>query len=576
MDGQKNYQRLFYRKLQSTVKHKLVALLAISTALFYLGQYTITWYDNAANANAQLEVLSQSITYLDTTTRQGLNVSETLDNVVTILSGNIDRSALQAFDTDMWQLEERLGLDTQFLITTTTGQVVYSSFVSSDLTTSLLSYNRSICYNAQKSQEVYRTIYADGSGYADTLYVKPVLDGDTVVGFFSIYLSGSDWNFYLAENNYDGVITDAHNNALYTSKPSLLNNHHQFYSPESYVWVMDDSRYWVASAVDEDLDVNLYALVYYPPNQGFVFGFFILAAMAVVWYGMAKRMNRSMAQYNAASIEQLVGEIRQVAKGDYSHKIHMDTEDEFEEVAHQISIMLDNLMELNAKNTELIQMNCRIEISQLTAQMNPHFLYNTLEMIRNLVMFDARRSEEILIALTKILRYSVNNSTQDVIFGDDLAYIYGYLDIQSCRFGKRFVWDMDIDDDCKRCYIPKLLLQPLIENSIKYGFEKKMDIHVHIRARMNGGSLLIEVTDDGLGMEEAQAQILRDSLSAKGLTSTSIGLRNLARRLWLRYGEDGDLTIDNRTGDGFAVLVRLPVQTQPPNIERSDTPCTKC
>ena len=111
-----------------------------------------------------------------------------------------------------------------------------------------------------------------------------------------------------------------------------------------------------------------------------------------------------MAENNAASIERLVSEIRIIRKGDYDHRIQMNTDDEFTEVGYQVNHMLDSIQALNDRNTELLKLNSRIEMDQLTAQMNPHFLYNTLEIIRNLVVFDADKAFEDLPKILPIVR----------------------------------------------------------------------------------------------------------------------------------------------------------------------------
>lgn len=108
---------------------------------------------------------------------------------------------------------------------------------------------------------------------------------------------------------------------------------------------------------------------------------------------------------------------------DPAHRIELHTDDEFEEVSQQINKMLEIITELNSRNTELIQLNARIEMQQLMAQMNPHFLYNTLEIIRSFLSFDPDTSEQLIVSLTEILRYSVDASRQEVRLAEDMEYI---------------------------------------------------------------------------------------------------------------------------------------------------------
>ncbi|WP_294146126.1 sensor histidine kinase [uncultured Clostridium sp.] len=304
----------------------------------------------------------------------------------------------------------------------------------------------------------------------------------------------------------------------------------------------------------------IYSLVYYPRNEAVHIGLAALLVMGAVWYWIARWMAKSMAENNAASIERLVSEIRIIRKGDYDHRIQMNTDDEFNEVGYQVNNMLDSIQALNGRNTELLKLNSRIEMDQLTAQMNPHFLYNTLEIIRNLVVFDADKAEELIVKLTEVLRYSVDTSRKEVTLEEDMRYIDCYLDIQNCRFGSRFNCKIDFTPECLDCIVPKLLLQPLIENSIKYGFQKKMDLNITIRGTMEGNILYISVLDDGLGMAAEKAEELREQLRTHDNSSPSIGLRNLSRRLYLKYGDGSGLQIRNMEGIGFEVLARIEQQ----------------
>ena len=181
-----------------------------------------------------------------------------------------------------------------------------------------------------------------------------------------------------------------------------------------------------------------------------------------------------------------------MVREDPEHRIQLHTADEFEDVGGQINELLEHIMYLNRRNEELIDLNARIEFQQLTEQINPHFLYNTLETIRNLVVFDAPKAEELIIDLTDILRYSVDTSRQEVLLQEDMEYLYQYLNIQGCRFGERLRWQVDLDPACGGCHVPKLLIQPIVENSIKYGFQKKMELNISIAGRVEDGVLRID------------------------------------------------------------------------------------
>lgn len=553
----KNAMR-FQAHLQRTVRSRLLIMVLCSVILFIVGQQAITITTNEHNANIHLEQLVESIMDFDEESRDFLNGLEEggLTHEIMLHS---DPDALEQMKAKFWGFQERSGIESQILFVNVGGDVLYTSFGENYLSSYLLNYNNAICYKVKNAgqTEVYRAVYYENGSYADTMYVKPHYDDGELKGFVTIFLSGSAWSYYLSESDFDGVITDERDNAMYISKPGLLGGSNKFHGKSAGTWKTDNgSRYWIVSRELPDLQARVYSLVYYPPNRGLYLGLFLLLAMGVVWFAMADWISRSMAERNSESIGALVHEVGIVRK-DHSHRIELHTGDEFEEVGQQINTMVENIIEMGNRNIELTKLNARIEMKQLTTQMNPHFLYNTLEIIRSYLSFEPETSEDMIVDLSEILRYSVDSSRLEVRLSEDLNYIENYLRIQRCRFSERFHCDIELDEECGQCFVPKLLLQPLIENSIKYGFRKKMNLTITITGKVEGGMLKIRVSDDGLGMDPQEAETLQTQLLSYFEGAQSIGLRNLSRRLHLKYGNRSGLQIQNRPGIGFDVLVTI-------------------
>lgn len=556
--AQKQTEVKFQERLQKTVATRIILLVLISMCCFVVGQYLVTWLSNQSNAQAHLGELEESFLCFDRESRDFLMDENTWTIARQLVTGS-DSQAEEQLNTLLWKFQERCGISSNVLLTTSAGAVCYTSFGPQQLTTQRVSYNNAICYNAKNSGEdaPYRAVCYVQGDYADTMYVRPLYDGGKLEGYITIFLSGSAWNVSLSDSSFDGVITDLRNNAMYVSKPGLLDGYNKYYGASDGIWYNGESRYWVTSRNLPEQGAVIHSLVYYPPNDGILVGFLILLAMGIAWYSTARWMSRTMAEKKAASVEELVRQIRMIGSGDGSQRIEMDTGDEFTEVSLQINHMLASIMELNARNTELVRLSGRIEMAQLAAQMNPHFLYNTLELIRNLVIFDSQKSEKIILNLTGILRYSVDETKEEVLLSEDMKYIASYLEIQNCRFGDRFRCTIDFSPDCLSCRVPKLLLQPLIENSIKYGYRQRMELSIQITGRVEDQMLYIQVVDDGLGMSEENARRLEQQLLSYDNTSLSLGLRNLSRRLYLQYGEQSGMRIRNTPGVGFEVDIRI-------------------
>ncbi len=548
----------FQKNLQKSVTRKIVLLMVISAFFFWTGQYTITLAENELNAVSHLERLKETFLELDLQNREFL-INGRINEIVRKMLSQEDSNSADEFKNLFRQFNEDCKVHNEVLLVDKDGGAVYTSFSENRVSSYLLNYNNAICYNARnlKEGEIYRAIYYDRGNYADSLFVKPIFEAGKIQGFLTLFLSGSEWNFYLSRSSFDGVITDLRQNVMYISKPGLADSNNKFYGVRHGIWESGGDRYWSVSKELPEYSAVIYSLVHYPRNQTVSIGLLVLLMVGVCWYVVAGWMSRTMAANNAASIEKLVKDIRLIQKGDHKHRIQLGTDDEFGEVGHQVNHMLDNIQNLNERNTELLKLNSRIEMEQLTQQMNPHFLYNTLEIIRNLVIFDAPRAEELIVRLTEVLRYSVNTTRKEMALEEDMQFIDAYLEIQNCRFGDRFHCEIDIEPECSQCIVPKMLLQPMIENSIKYGFQKKMELNIKIKGYMDGSTLMISVLDDGLGMEPKRAEELERQLKDHDNSSSSIGLCNLSRRLYLQYGENSGIQIRNMEGVGFEVMVRI-------------------
>jgi two-component system LytT family sensor kinase len=192
----------------------------------------------------------------------------------------------------------------------------------------------------------------------------------------------------------------------------------------------------------------------------------------------------------------------------------------------------------------------------LQNQINPHFLFNTLNSVSSLVRFDPDTAREMIIKLANILRRLLKSSDAFVPLSEELEFIDNYLDIEVVRFGRSKLQVLkELDAASLEVMIPSMLLQPLVENSIKHGLSSKIGGgKIFLRSRLDGDHLVIEVEDDGVGM--GSANLLEKST---GLGGTGIGMANVAERLNVLYGAAAKMTIDSHDGNGTLVRLRLPV-----------------
>lgn len=546
----------FKQKLLESVSRKTVLLLLVSALIFTAGQYAVILTSNEANVRSHLQELEASYRRLDQASAAFLEDPSVLEAARATLAGEQGSAGLK-------RLVRRMNLQnpvpSEFILSGLDGGVLAASFTAGALSSYLINYNAAVCYNARNlgEDQIYRSVYFNNGAYSDRMFIKPIYQGGRLRGFLTLYLSGARWNYSLSDTNFDGVITDRRGNILYSSKRAFASVDNKFTSSRHGAVELNGLRYWVLGGETADGNAVVYSLVYYPRSSALAAGLLALALAAAAWYVTARQVFTAMAASSAASVERLVRELRFIRETDSGHRVAVDGDDEFSEVARQTNYMLDALEELNRRNTELLRRNNRIEIERLTAQMNPHFLYNTLEIIRNLALFDGARAEKVITELTQVLRYSVDFSKDEALLSEDIFYIQNYLNIQKVRFGDRFSCELDIAPECLDRLVPKLLLQPLLENSIKYGFRKVMELHIRVEGRVEDGALCFRVSDDGGGMDRDKALELQRQLSTHDMDSPSIGLRNLSRRLYLKYGGRSSVEIRNEEGRGFEVRVRI-------------------
>ena len=546
----------FKRQLERLVLHKIILLIGAGVAMFLLGMMAISWYGNEHNAGKNMDLLIRSFEEQYQFSEDFLRNEAVWKACCDVLDGKETTEQLS------YLLRRYLSgrkVASSLILTDAQGNLRYSTFHEEDLTGYLLNYNGAVCYHAEeeKPDGIYNSVYYEPGNYSDYIFVRPLVQDSRLTGFLSLYLSGTDWNYILSENNYDGVITDNRDNIIYCSKASFMVNHGKFHPDSGRYFHMNGERYWMQERQLTGYDVTVYSLVYDPRSPVWIVGILIVCTMGILWYGLAKSMSNSMAENNAEMINRLVDEIRVIQNGNSSYRIEMNMDNEFDEVAYQINHMLDSIHHLNEQNMELERLNNTFELNQLMAQINPHFLYNTLEMIRNLAMWEPEKTSSLILKLTQILRYSIDRSRQVVCLEEDIRYLSDYLDIQKCRFSDRFVCEMEFEPECMKCMVPKLIIQPVIENSIKYGFKNKMNIRVSVHGFMENGILRLVVEDDGPGMAKEEADWLNYSIRQVFKDTSSYGLHNISRRLYLQYGAESGVTVRSEQGKGMTVTVSI-------------------
>src|SRR5947199_2202257 len=221
-----------------------------------------------------------------------------------------------------------------------------------------------------------------------------------------------------------------------------------------------------------------------------------------------------------------------------------------------IELKIWNGVRLQIKLEEQERLLLQARMAALQNQINPHFLFNTLNSVSSLVRIAPDTARELIIKLAAILRKLLHSSDAFVPLQEEIDFIDNYLDIEVVRFGRdKLKVIKELDPESLEVMVPSMLLQPLVENSIKHGLSSKIDGgSIVLRSQLSNSHVTIEVEDDGVGM--ASVQLFEPP---SGLGKGGIGMANVAERLKVLYGDTARMTVDSRNGTGTLVRLRLPV-----------------
>lgn len=248
-----------------------------------------------------------------------------------------------------------------------------------------------------------------------------------------------------------------------------------------------------------------------------------------------------------------------------SDSLQVPNDDTFSETAilsRNINMMLGRINELLFKVYEQQIRERDTHIEMLQAQINPHFLYNTLDVINaKLILEEDYATGTMVMALSDILRYSISGTTHKLHLSEELEYVYKYLYIQKERLGDRLTYQISATEEARNACVLKLLIQPFVENAILHGLStNRRSGHVLIRAERAGDKLVVQIADNGIGMDQATVdQMLVDESALQQNNSTHVGIRNVYNRIILTYGkENSAVEIHSEPDVGTTVTLKLP------------------
>lgn len=269
--------------------------------------------------------------------------------------------------------------------------------------------------------------------------------------------------------------------------------------------------------------------------------------------------------------------IRQVEQGDLNAEVpRITSRDELGQLASAYNHMLLRLRHLLVETSENERRENELRFEMRMAQINPHFLFNTLNSIKWMaMMIHADNISSTIVALGRLLEISMSKHGDTLLLQEEIQNLKSYLEIQKIRYGNLFRVEFSLDPATDELAVPILILQPIVENAILHNIEVTEELNITVSSALRSDTLLLMVTDNGQGMTPAQVSSLLSPGSTGNRKSVfkGIGVRNVNERIQLKFGPSYGLSIHSAPGAGTTVYIRLPVCTEEQEEEKEALTC---
>lgn len=253
--------------------------------------------------------------------------------------------------------------------------------------------------------------------------------------------------------------------------------------------------------------------------------------------------------------------MNQADEGNLNIRSDIQTNDEISTLSHSFNNMLERIDSLMKEVVLEHELKRKSDLKVLQSQINPHFLYNTLDSIVWMIAGNNKNAIKMIEALSRFFRISLSKGQDLITLSDELEHVRNYLIIQGMRYQNKISFDIKVEESILNYKTLNIILQPLVENSIYHGIKNKDgEGHIDISAEIIDGSLVISVADDGVGMDEDTCNgILKDTFVQKHPSGSGIGVRNVNSRIKLYFGDEYGLSFKSELGVGTTVSIKLPL-----------------
>lgn len=359
------------------------------------------------------------------------------------------------------------------------------------------------------SDLAYRAAWlmAYDNGQASNLRFAQVVRSwqNEILGYVVFDLQEAGLRDFLRDKDADIILlTDRFDNVIFTTNTLLVDTMGKYRAAADTV-TMDKKEYYVTAAPVPGQNLKIITMVQTSRQRQMLWiSLLFLCGISVFMVAAVHLIARRVAAHNARFIDELFHAVSECKRGNIAYRIASRTFDEFQPLYFEFNEMMTRLQEVMQHNGELAERKRQMEVKHLEGQFNPHFVFNILETLRYQMLLEPQKAEQMILSFANLMRYSINYGNTHVVLQTDIAYVEDYLALQKIRYSQRLQYHIVIEEVLLAAVVPKLLIQPMIENSIVHGLENTKDLVIEVTGRAEGKDFTLRIADNGQGMTSAQ------------------------------------------------------------------------
>lgn len=462
------------------------------------------------------------------------------------------------------------------------GQDIKSNFIIFDAgrnikATNLYESNSLICTNSMEIKHIINKLNEEKDGVvaiinktqydngqrSDYTFAKCIVDKDVIVGYLMLQLRDKDINNFVINTDADIIsINDRFDNVIYSNNNNIIDSAGKF-NPDinsNNITNLNEKSYY--ANINNKLPNNIRIITMSSiavQQQMLIFGVIIICIIGFFVIILVSFLANKMTNKNINAIDTLLEAIDKCASENLEYRISLDTFEEFKILYNKFNNMITKVQYLIDKNKEISERKRIMEIKHLEGQLNPHFVFNVLETLRYEILLNPEEASKMLVSFAKLMRYSINYGSSEVELQTDIEYVNNYLMLQKIRYNNRLEYYIHVDKKLMLCKIPKLIIQPIVENSLVHGMKDSAQLIINVRGEIVENKIEISIEDNGKGIQKNDMEKLLDTLNDEYAMPERIGLYNVNRAIKLMYGEEYGLDIYSKYGSGTKIILKIPI-----------------